>query len=430
MKTFPVLTVLTSALALAGNANAQETSFSVSVGATHTDNVRRVDVGEESEVMPEAALTFDIVREGRLATSLSADLTYRGYQENSFNDSDELVGGLDAQLSYAFVPDRFSWTFENNYGQILIDPQAVETPDNRQDLNFLSTGPDFNFPLGGRSSLVIGGRWSDLSYEESDFGNERLSGSIGLHRQMGGTGTLGLDVTAQRVEFDGSPSDAYDQQSAYLVYGFGGPRTQIEVRGGWSEAHDSGDTFSHPLLSVSLTRQMSERSKLQLDAGTGLVDSADAFRRDRGIAGVPDGSENVIAGPDLVEEDHLSASWVVTGGRTTIDIRTNWRNEDREFDTEFDRESLDYGLNLARQVGPRLKASLFGFRRDTDYDNDNVHYEEWSAGIGLDWSLSRNYSVALRAEHFNGGGDTSAGTGTRNYDENRYTLRFTYSSGR
>lgn len=430
MNTKHSMALAVAGILLATTAAAQETSLSVSAGVTHSDNISRVSQDEQSETMPEAGLQLNLTREGRLEAVLSADLTYRSYQENSIDSNGELVGGMDARLAYAFIPDRFSWTVENNYGQSLIDPQAVETPDNRQDMNYFSTGPDIEFLLSGKTSLVMSGRWSDLTYEESDFGNQRLSGSVGLLRRIDGASSLQLDVTAQRVEFDGSPVNGYDQQSASLAYEAEGTRTQIELRGGLTEVHDSGDTFDHPLLNVSLTRKLTDRSTVALVAGTGIVDSADAFRRDRGIAGVSGGSENVVASPDVVEEDYLAASWSLTGGRTTLELSANWRDEERKFDVNFDRTSLDISLHLARRIGPRLTARVYGMYRDTDYDTSDIQYDEWLAGLGFNWSLSRNYGLVLQAEHWVGGGDTSAGSGTRDYEENRYTLRFTYSSGR
>lgn len=411
-------------------AMAQETSFSVSVGATYSDNIGRVGSDEESDLMPEAGMRFSVSREGRLDLALDGDLTYRSYQESTFTNDDELVGGLDARIGYAFVPDRFDWVVQNNFGQALIDPQAVETVDNRQNMNYFSTGPDFTIPLGGRTSLAVSGRWSDLDFEENDFGNERLSGTLGIIRHLGGMNSLHLGLASQRVEFDGPVPAGYDVHSAFLMFQAGSSRTQLEVRGGATEVHDAGDTFQHPLVSVTLTRQLTERSSLTLVAGTGMTDSADAFRRDRDIAGVGGIGEDVLALPDIVKEDFATVQWTVGSGRTTFEASVNWRDEDRELVSDFSRQSLELAVNIARRVGPRLTARVYGWSQDTDYDRAGIQYEEWLAGVGFDWSLSSRYGLAISAEHRNAGGGTSAGPGTRDYEENRYSLRISYSIGR
>lgn len=430
MQTRCVILAFTASALLSAVAVAQETSFSISAGATYSDNVGRVSGGEESDLMPEAAMQFSISREGRLDLALDGDLRYRSYQESTFSSDDELVGGLDARLGYALWQDRLLWSVQNNFGQALIDPQAVSTVDNRQNLNYFSTGPDITIPLGSRTSLALSGRWSDLDYEESDFGNERLSGTLGLSRGLGGTSSLQLSLASQRVDFNGQVASGYDVHSAYLTFQAGGPRTQLELRGGATEVHDAGDTFRHPLASVTLTRQLSERASLVLVAGTGVTDAADAFRRDQDIAGIGGIGDGVVALPDIVQEDFASVQWSLGSGRTTFDATLDWRDEDREFQSDFSRQSLELGINLARRLGPRLTARIYGMHRNTDYDLTDIQYDEWQAGVGFDWQISSRYSLNLDAEHWDSSGDSSSGPSQRQYEENRYSLRISYSIGR
>lgn len=429
MNTKHSMALAVAGILLATTAAAQEFSLSVSVGVTHSDNIGRVSQNEQSETMPEAGLSLSLQREGRLEADLSADLLYRSYSDNVFDD--ELVGGLDARLIYAFVPDRFSWSVQDNFGQGFIDRQAVETPDNRQNLNYFSTGPNFTIPLGARTSLSISGRWSDVSYEKSDFGNQRLSGTVGLIRGLSDTSSLSVNISTQRVEFDRSPPNSnYDLQSAYLAYEAKGARTQLSLRGGSTALHDFGDTSNGPLLQVSLTREMTARSTLTVDAGTELNDSADTFRRDRGISGVSLGNEDVIASRDPFQQDYATVAWTLEGERTTLRLSAAWRREDHESNLSLNRKRRGAGINLSRRVGPRLTASLSGNYGSEDFDVSGVDFDEWSAGAGIDWNFSQNYSVSLRAERYDGSGDTSTGSGLRDYEENRISLRFAYSPGR
>ena len=408
---------------------AQDSSLSLSVGVTHSDNIGRVSQNKQSETMPEAGLHVRVERKGRLDANLSTDLLYRGYSNNSFND--ELLGGLDARLGYAFIEDRFSWTIEDNFGQSLIDPQAVETPGNRQNFNYLSTGPNITLPLGGRTSLAISGRWSDVSYGESDLENQRLSGTIGLVRGLGKTSSISANVAAQRVEYDKSPPNSdYDLQSAYLAYEAEGVRTRLRLRSGYTALHDFGDTTNGPLLHLALSRETSARSTLSVDAGTELNDSADTFRRDRDIGGVSLVTEDAIASRDPFQQDYATVAWTFSGEHTTLRLSADWRREDHESVFALDRERIGAGISLLRRVGPRLTATLYGNHNTEDFDVTGVDFDEWSAGAGFDWRFSESYSVSVRAERYDGSGDTSVGSGLRNYEETRYSLRFSYSHGR
>jgi uncharacterized protein (PEP-CTERM system associated) len=194
--------------------------------------------------------------------------------------------------------------------------------------------------------------------------------------------------------------------------------------------HDLDETFDGPLFHVSLTREMTARSTLSLDAGTELNDSAEMLRRDRGISGLSVGSEDAIASSDPFQQDYATVAWALEGERTTLRLSADWRREDHEVDVSLDRTSIGAGLSLSRRISPRLTATLDGTYDMEDFDVSGVDFDEWSAGAGFDWNFSENYSVSIRAEHYDGSGDTSTGSGLRDYEENTYSLRFAYSPGR
>lgn len=420
---------IVAVLAVSAPVAAQETGFSVSAGVSYTDNIGRVSVDEQSEVIPEAGLQLNIAREGRLDADLAADLLYRSYTDNTYDD--ELLGGFDGRVSYAFVPDRFEWVIENNFGQSFIEPRNVETPDNRQNLNYFSTGPTFTLALGSRTNLAISGRWSDVNYEASDFDSERLMGQLELNRAMSDTSSLAFSLSSQRVEFDQSPPNSdYDLHSASVAYRTRGTRTTLAVTGGVTSLHDSGESSKGPLVDVTLTRELGARSTLTLNAGTRFYDAADSFRRERGIEDIVLGNEDVIPAQDAFQQDYAFVNWDLEGTRTSLRLSADWRNEDREVESDLDRKTFGAGLGLTRRIGPRTSASLFGGYTHEDYNTSTEKFREWSAGLGFDWNLSESVAVGLRAERFDGSGDTLAGEDTRDYEENRYTVRFTYSAGR
>jgi len=429
MKAHHSFLVMVASLAFAGGTSAQETTFSVSAGATYTDNVGRVAANEESELIPEAGLTVALERQGRLEAELDIDARYRSYADNTFDD--ELVGGLDGRLSYAFVPDRFLWVVEDNFGQSFIDPRDVETPDNRQNLNYFTTGPTVVLPLGARTDLTLSGRWSDVNYEESAFDNERLRGEIQLSRAMSDTSSLSLDLSTQQVEFDQPLVNSdYDLHTAALTYRASSARTTLAVSGGMTSLDMPGDSSDGPLLDVRVTREVGARSRLTLNAGTRFYDAAESFRRDREVLDIELGNEGVVPAGDAFQQDYVDLSWELTGNRTSLRLAADWRDEEREVASALDLERTGFGLVLSRRVGQRTDLSVFGRRVEEDFSASGVDFDEWFAGVGLDWSLSETLALSLRAERFDGNGDTTAGVGTRDYEENRYSLRFAYSPGR
>lgn len=421
---------LAAALLCAATANAQGIDLAVSVGAYHTDNVRRVSVDEESQTVGELGLRLGIAREtGRLNADVSANLAYRNYFDDAYGRN--LAGGADATVTYWFAPERFSWVLQDNFGQALIDSRNVDTPDNQQNANFLSTGPDFRFPIGDRTSVLVSGRWSDASYEETDADNQRLSGTLGLERRLSERSALSVNATAERVEYDNAVLNSnYDRQSGYLAFNTEGARTRLGLQAGYTALHDFGDTTDGPLFDVTLTRQMSPRSTLSLNAGTNLTDSAEAMRRDQRITGIElDGGLSILS-TDAFQSDYVSIAWALEGVRTSADLAVNWRSEDHKREVDLNRDSVGATATLTRRIGQRLSATLYGGWTTQDFKDSDVKFDEWNVGAGLDWAFSANVAVALRGDRYEGSGDTTLGANQRDYTENRVTLNFTYTPRR
>lgn len=416
----------------AGVAGAQEVDLALSIGAFHTDNAGRTSTDEESDTVGDAGLRLGIARDqGRLTADVEADLRYRKYFDDSYDE--ELMGGLDGLLTYWFLPERFSWVVEDNFGKALIDPRAVETPDNRQNTNYFSTGPDFQLPIGDRTALTLSGRWSDASFEESDAGNQRLSGNVGLLRSLSERSSISLNATVERIEFDDEVFGGnYDRKSAFVAYETRGARTAVNLQAGYTELEfrDSDDTTDGPLFDLTVERELSPRSTLTLNAGTSLTDSAEAMRRDQGISGVTVEGDIGIVSSDPFQSDYATITLALEGVRTSVDFSANWRSEDHEQSELLNRDSIGATATLTRRLSQTMSMILYGGWTTQDFADSDVEFDEWSYGAGLDWEFSRHFGLALRLDRFDGSGDTTVGADQRDYTENRVALNLTYTPRR
>lgn len=419
-----------SLMLIAAVAGAQEVDLSASIGAYHSDNVNRSSVDERSDTVGEAGLQLGIARDqGRLTADVSADLRYRKYFDDSYDE--ELMGGLAGTLTYWFLPDRFSWVAEDNFGTALIDPRAIDTPDNRQNTNYFSTGPDFRLPIGDRTELLLSGRWSDATFGESDADNQRLTGNVALLRHLSVESAVSLNTMAERVEFDDQTVNSnYDRQSAFIGYDTRGAHTTLALQAGYTLMHDFGDTTDGPLFDLTITRELSARSTLTLNAGTNLTDSADAMRRDQGISGVSVEGDIGIVSNDPFQSDYISIGLALEGVRTSIDIAANWHSEDHERDAGLNRDAIGAVVTVTRRISQTLSMSLYGGWTSEDFAESDVEFDEWSYGAGLDWDFSRHFGLTLSADRYEGSGDTSLGAGQRDYTENRIALHLSYTPRR
>jgi hypothetical protein len=401
-------------------------SIAVRVGAEHSDNVERIADDGNSDTVGQLGLQANITRNrGRLDVGLASDIRYETYFDDTFGDN--LVGGLNGSLSYAFIPERLRWVVQENFAQTFIDPTAVETPENRQHVNFFSTGPDLTLPLGDRTQLSVMGRWSRATYEFSESDDERVLGNLGVIRQLGEHSRVSLNGQTESVEFDASAGgDGYDRHSAYLGFEATGAKTRLSARAGVITLDALGDTTTEPLFDVTVSRETSARSELTLNAGTTFTDSAEMLRRDQSLGGVEVGNDDIVASNDPFQSDFARLAWTLNGTRTTFGITLDWNDENHENFELLDRSSVSSALILSRRISSTLTGSVGGEWRSEDFEESDVSFDEWGASLGLDWSMSSRMDLTLRGDHFKGSGDSFGAPGARDYTENRVSVALTF----
>jgi len=414
--------------AVAQDEPAEKFSWYTELGAELSDNIARTPTNEIDETVGIGRLGLDIeTKRPRLAADIAADLEYRDYLDRDF--SSEIAGGLDGVVDYAFIPERFSWVIEDNYGQIAKNRQVADRPDNREQMNYLSTGPEITIPLGARTHFEISGRYTDTYLEDSIQDNNAVLGNVALVRAFSEQTSLSLNAGVSRTEFDDPLSfPDYDTRQASLELSVNAPRTQLVLEGGYLEYEQDGapDTSDYTLARIELTRQIGARSQLRLVAGTAPASTGESFRRDQQVMGIGDGPEAAQAASDIFKSDDVYLTWSTEWERTSLSIITSARREVHEEFTELDRKQVRGGLAMTRDVSRSLSFDLFGNYLKEERTENGFKFDEWSAGGSLLWDFAPRFSLQLRLDHFSGSSDD----GTRDYDENRAYLGIRYTGGR
>lgn len=409
-----------AATLMAGQAGAAELDYGFEVGLGNSDNIRRVPTGEESETILTTGLDLALLREeGRLHADVSLDLSYFEYQDDTYDG--EVTGMADADLRFLFVPGRFEWVLLDNFGQSQQDPFAASTPDNRENVNYLTTGPDITLRLGSAAALTLFGRYSATQFEESNFDDERLLGGLSIGRSPSPRSNLSLNVTVERVEFDDPlfGSD-FDRQSAFFRYDLEGARTTIGLEAGYTEIHDLGAINSSPLFELDVTRDVSERSTLTLLAGIRSSDAASALRAGSST-GIP-GLSGPISTADPFETRHASLGWQFAAQRTRFELSAGYEEDRHGTSSVLDRERQIFLVSASRDLTPRFTARLQGSLFSTDYDTAGQDDDETQYGLYLSWSVTGSLYILLDAEHVS----RDSSNLLSEFDETRAFLRFAW----
>lgn len=406
----------------AAGAGAAEFSYGVEVGVGTSDNIRRVPTGEERETMLTTGVEAAVLREeGRLHANVDVDLSYTEYQDNAYDG--EVTGMANADFRYLFVPGRFEWILTESFGQGELDPFAASTPDNRENINYLTTGPDFTIHLGSAGSLTLFGRYSMTQFEESDFDDERLLGGLSLGRDLSARSNVSLNATTERVEFDDETAGSnYDRHSAFLRYEIEGARTRIGAEAGYSEIHDLGATSSSPLFELDISRDLSQRSVLTFRAGISSSDAATALRAGNIGGGGSPGGPDQTSSTDPFETRSASLGWQFTTLRTQLNLSAGYDEDRYETDSLLDRDRQFFQASASRQITPRLTLRASGSIYSTDYDTSNQDDDETQLGLYLSWNATGRLFVEVDVENFN----RDSSNALTEYDETRAFLRLAW----
>jgi hypothetical protein len=402
--------------------NAATVEMAGEAGVGRTDNIARVATGEQSETITSVGLQFSVLEQSRrLKADITGDLAWLKYANHTYNA--ELVGNVGAALKLGLVEDRLSWSIEDNFGQTRRDLFAVETPANRENVNYASTGPNLRLGLGGSLDLMAQARYALVDYEKSPLDSRRASGLIGLEHQLSSASHVGLNLARERIEAHGTATFAtYTRSQAYLNYATKGARTTATFDVGASRiaqasAHDSG-----LLLHLALSREIGlstftlKLAREFTDAGSSLQLS-DTFL----LPAANLNTHSLTATADPYVSRNVELGWRITGRRTMLGLAARVFDEDHGGGTP-DRRRSGLGAEASRELGTRLRANAgIQFTRN-NYRNFSGDQDETSSHLALSWQPGRRLSLEVAGDHSSYSSELP-GFSSR---ETRYWLRLRY----
>lgn len=418
--------LLLGLMALPGVAGAATAELSADVGVGRTDNIARVSSGERSETIRSAGVEFALLQQTRrLSADVVGDLEWFDYARNTYDS--ELVANAAAALRVSLVEDRLNWTVDDTFGQTRRDLFTVETPANRENVNYFSTGPNLRFGLGGTLHFTANARYTLVDYEDSPFDSKRVGGMVGLENELSSGSTLGLQLDRERIEPRGAAVFAdYDRSEAYVRYSATAARTTLAADAGASRVHQDSGNDSGALLRLELSRKVGSLSTFSVKLGREFTDVGSAMRLNT-AAPLPTANLNtqsLTQSMDPYVSKYVDLVWRIVGRRTSLGFTAARFDESYLGRSTQDRRRTALGASATRDLTARLRATA-GLRR-TRYDFRNIigDNSETSADLSLAWLIGRRLSVELSGNHLRYSSDIATLSST----ETRYWLRLRYGN--
>jgi hypothetical protein len=419
-------------------------AYGADVGFGETDNVFLSSSNKVTQTIATADADFAVNQQSRLFDVRAVGaFTDMNYLEGAYGN--EFIGRFDGEAQYSLIPERLTWIVRDDFGQATLDAFTPVTPNNRQDINYVTTGPNLYLRLGGTGFFNASARFSDAYYQTSPFDSTRGLLTLGTGLQLSARSSVSLNGGAERVLFQNTAiNNDFDRYSVFGRYEAHGARTDIAAAVGGTRVEQRGDgtgvttvtesgapittttglqtvapltslassapphdtDTTEPLLRLELSRTLSPTSKLTFAGGRELTDASSSFTTQQGAAVT---IINVAPTPltsDVYTSTYGSGAWQYTRYRTSLTVTGRWERDRYPGASEFDLTTEGVDFNIQRKLSSEFTAQLVGRWYKSDYPNVTVATSFGSPesdtkliGAVLSWRRGRWLEVRLRYDH-------------------------------
>src|SRR5690554_1177457 len=412
----PVL--LSAALVLStSQASAEPVSVVMSLSSEYSDNIRQTSEKQDDIVHTATVGASYRNQEGMLDHTFDGLLGFETYQNNTYGND------LTVDLSWLgllnLIPQRLIWRFSENLRDTRQSSLRPNTPDNRERVNFFSTGPTYILPITNADRLQFNANYARTDYEESSqIDTYRYGGSVAWHHLTPSLLNVSLTGAVDQVYYENDVE--LTNRSAALGLSKTHEFLDWRIEGGYAqtEAEQFGGQNEYDGMEgeISLRYQMSTDGQLNLFASHQLTDTSSQF------------SVLIFDLPFTFSLQQVVRLTVYEAGysqqltgRDQLAFSVARRHQ--EFETTGETEEIN-GITARwnHQFSPMVSGYLFGtyeYRRYSEFDRED---NEREIGIGLKANLYRN----LQLEGFVALRDQTSDEGIYDYDEMRIGVKAVY----
>lgn len=345
--------------------------------------------------------------------------------------ADRVTGDLTANLIWKISPGQFDWILDDTFTQTAINPLDNKAPDNRQNVNIISTGPDYTIRFSATNNLIFSGRLENYLFENNNqqifasANNNRGTFSASWSKQMNSRLNLSINDDAAIVRYRNDQLNSYDRNDVYLGVNYSSGLHTLDAQYGFTNVRNElTDNIQYDRYLLAVSRASTRNSSIRLsyqdiatDTGSQLAQGA--------TAGSGGGSISTLASNDIFVDETLRAQYIkteITGG-FSLDIYSRDRTYRRQsfLDEESEGVVLTGNWNLNQGHAIVYRASYINtLFVDTSINRED---EDYIYSISYNHRLRRNLSVnasVISSER--------ESTAQFSYEDLAFTLGLTYSS--
>ena len=406
-------------------ANAAEYDASVRAGIGASDNIARAAQNDVNETITTLGFDFAVSEQtSRMDLDLRSQFDYVDYSDGTFDS--EWIGGLAGLVRFTMIDERLIWIVRDNFGQALRDPLQPARPNNRENVNYLTTGPSIRLLSGSRNSIDVDLRYTRFDFELRPNDNERLSAALSVGREISRESKLSINLKAERVEFDnGGLTAPIEEHEAYARYEILGNRSTLGFEVGYNEVEFAGSEGDGILARVDYSRQTSANGEVTISGGSQFSDQGNIFRFYNDITSNLHETTDISDSPAPFQNNFFALAYTLDQARYSIDASIDWNQEDYTDGQGIDRDVIRGNLVLSREVTRTIFAGAkIGFMR-REYKNllQPRRDDDLILGLNIGYRISAGFDLAIEYQHF----QRNSITPGADFTENRAFLLASYT---
>ncbi|MDH5387420.1 MAG: hypothetical protein OEY06_03095 [Gammaproteobacteria bacterium] len=167
----------------------------------YTDNVWKLPDNEKHDliIITDIGASIDTAS-GPFQLDANTSLKHTDYTRDSF--SSQQYFNLSATAGWEMIKDFLDWQLQDFYTQQSLDSLNPNTPDNTQDTNTITFGPNLHYRISGRQSITLNPQYRKFSYEIQNIDNQQNSLDASWNYQLFRTVNVGLRGGKNKVDYD------------------------------------------------------------------------------------------------------------------------------------------------------------------------------------------------------------------------------------
>lgn len=403
---------------------ATDFGYGLGYSAMHSDNMALAAIDPRADWLDIAKgeLAFKESNLQNFSARVYSQLEYDDYQHQIF--SNQKLFTLNSAATWMIKPQRLTWTAEDYYGQVPIVPFATVTPNNLQNVNVFTTGPNVFVRMDPLNTLELGARYDNFYAGVANSNSNRVGGIVDWLYQYSPLTVFSLNYQNEHAQYTQNVvASGYGRQDLFL-------RMDTHLRQtAW--IGDLGETWLRQTgpgniggvyAKLQVSQQMTQTSAVSMSAASTITDTEDAILSAEQVGGIAGGT---TVGTDIYRQSGINVTYTHNPSYGTDSI-TIFDQKLKYYTAPLDQQEMGESVSLGHQISGTLLATVFGSDARTRSYDTSIMVHDSLGGMRLTYEVRPDIFLGLEGQVTRQRSNVSAEA----YSDKQILLSVSYYSNR